>query len=29
MEKEVHFYAAKLLNEGKVAEAWQVLLATN
>jgi flavin reductase (DIM6/NTAB) family NADH-FMN oxidoreductase RutF len=28
MEKEAHFYAAKLLNEGKVAEAWQVLLAT-
>ncbi len=26
MEKEVHRYAAKLLNEGKVAEAWQVLL---
>jgi len=26
MEKEVHLYAAKLLNEGKVAEAWQVLL---
>lgn len=26
MEKEVHQYAAKLLNEGKVAEAWQVLL---
>jgi flavin reductase (DIM6/NTAB) family NADH-FMN oxidoreductase RutF len=28
MEKEAHFYAAKLLDEGKVAEAWQVLLAT-
>lgn len=26
MEKEVHLYAAKLLNQGKVAEAWQVLL---
>jgi flavin reductase (DIM6/NTAB) family NADH-FMN oxidoreductase RutF len=26
MEKETHSYAAKLLNEGKVAEAWQVLL---
>jgi flavin reductase (DIM6/NTAB) family NADH-FMN oxidoreductase RutF len=29
MEKELHSYAAKLLNEGKVTEAWQVLLATN
>jgi hypothetical protein len=28
MEKEVHQYAAKLLDEGKVAEAWQVLLAS-
>jgi flavin reductase (DIM6/NTAB) family NADH-FMN oxidoreductase RutF len=28
MEKEAHLYAAKLLNEGKVDEAWQVLLAT-
>ena len=27
MEKEIHLYAAKLLNEGKVHEAWQVLLA--
>ncbi len=27
MEKELHSYAAKLLNDGKVAEAWQVLLA--
>ena len=27
MEKEVHSYAAKLLNENKVHEAWQVLLA--
>lgn len=27
MEKELHIYAAKLLNEGKVQEAWQVLLA--
>jgi flavin reductase (DIM6/NTAB) family NADH-FMN oxidoreductase RutF len=27
MEKEVHTYAAKLLDENKVAEAWQVLLA--
>jgi flavin reductase (DIM6/NTAB) family NADH-FMN oxidoreductase RutF len=26
MEKEIHLYAAKLLNEGKVADAWQVLL---
>jgi flavin reductase (DIM6/NTAB) family NADH-FMN oxidoreductase RutF len=29
MEKELHDYAKKLLNEGKVKEAWQVLLATN
>src|SRR5215204_906794 len=28
MEKELHLYAAKLLDEKKVAEAWQVLLAT-
>ena len=27
MEKELHLYAARLLNEGKVKEAWQVLLA--
>lgn len=27
MEKELHSYAAELLNEGKVSEAWQVLLA--
>jgi flavin reductase (DIM6/NTAB) family NADH-FMN oxidoreductase RutF len=27
MEKELHLYAADLLNEGKVKEAWQVLLA--
>jgi flavin reductase (DIM6/NTAB) family NADH-FMN oxidoreductase RutF len=26
MEKEIHTYAAKLLNENKVDEAWQVLL---
>jgi flavin reductase (DIM6/NTAB) family NADH-FMN oxidoreductase RutF len=26
MEKEIHQYAAKLINEGKVNEAWQVLL---
>lgn len=26
MEKELHLYAAELLNEGKVNEAWQVLL---
>lgn len=26
MEKELHVYAKKLLDEGKVAEAWQVLL---
>lgn len=29
MEKEVHLYAAKLLDEGKVEEAWQVLLASD
>ena len=28
MEKEIHLYAAKLLNDGKVTEAWQVLLAS-
>jgi hypothetical protein len=27
MEKELHDYAKKLLNEGKLREAWQVLLA--
>jgi flavin reductase (DIM6/NTAB) family NADH-FMN oxidoreductase RutF len=27
MEKELHLYAAELLDEGKVSEAWQVLLA--
>jgi flavin reductase (DIM6/NTAB) family NADH-FMN oxidoreductase RutF len=27
MEKELHLYAAELLNQGKVNEAWQVLLA--
>jgi len=27
MEKEIHSYAAKLLDEGKVEETWQVLLA--
>lgn len=27
MEAEIHRYAARLLDEGKVAEAWQVLLA--
>jgi flavin reductase (DIM6/NTAB) family NADH-FMN oxidoreductase RutF len=27
MERELHNYAAELLDEGKVAEAWQVLLA--
>ena len=27
MEKELHLYAAGLLNEGKVKDAWQVLLA--
>jgi flavin reductase (DIM6/NTAB) family NADH-FMN oxidoreductase RutF len=29
MEKELHTYAKKLLGEGKVKEAWQVLLALN
>jgi hypothetical protein len=27
MEKELHRYAGKLLDSGKVDEAWQVLLA--
>jgi hypothetical protein len=27
MEREVHSYAAKLLDENKIQEAWQVLLA--
>jgi hypothetical protein len=27
MERELHHYAAKLLNQNKVTEAWQVLLA--
>jgi len=27
MEKELHLYAKKLLDSGKVNEAWQVLLA--
>jgi hypothetical protein len=29
MENELHHYALKLLNEGKVTEAWQVLLASD
>lgn len=29
MEKELHSYAKKLLRQGKVAEAWQVLLSLN
>ncbi|WP_343700745.1 flavin reductase family protein [Chitinophaga sp.] len=29
MEKELHLYAKQLLEQGKVAEAWQVLLAGN
>jgi flavin reductase (DIM6/NTAB) family NADH-FMN oxidoreductase RutF len=29
MEKELHVYAAQLLEEGRVYEAWQVLLAMN
>ncbi len=29
MEKELHLHAKKLLNEGKVKEAWQILLATS
>jgi flavin reductase (DIM6/NTAB) family NADH-FMN oxidoreductase RutF len=28
MENEIHLYAKELLNEGKVTEAWQVLLST-
>jgi hypothetical protein len=28
MENEIHLYAKELLNEGKVSEAWQVLLST-
>jgi len=28
MEKELHQYAARLLNDGKLTEAWQVLLAS-
>lgn len=28
MEKEIHLYAARLLDEGKVQDAWQVLLAS-
>jgi hypothetical protein len=26
MEKELHLYASELLGEGKVSEAWQILL---
>lgn len=29
MENELHYYAQKLLNVGKLYEAWQVLLALN
>jgi flavin reductase (DIM6/NTAB) family NADH-FMN oxidoreductase RutF len=29
MEKEIHSYAARLLNNGKLEEAWQVLLSLN
>jgi hypothetical protein len=29
MEKELHSYAARLLDEGKINAAWQVLLALN
>jgi flavin reductase (DIM6/NTAB) family NADH-FMN oxidoreductase RutF len=29
MEKELHRYAATLLNDGKITEAWQILLALN
>jgi hypothetical protein len=29
MEKELHTYAKQLLDQGKVQEAWQILLATN
>jgi hypothetical protein len=28
MENEIHLYARELLNDGKVSEAWQVLLST-
>jgi hypothetical protein len=28
MESEIHSYAKELLKEGKVPEAWQVLLST-
>ena len=28
MERELHSYAKKLLQEGKVKEAWQILLAS-
>ena len=26
MEKELHLYAAELLNNGKISDAWQVIL---
>ncbi|MGC4035618.1 MAG: hypothetical protein QM764_06620 [Chitinophagaceae bacterium] len=29
MEKELHLYAKKLLGQGKIDDAWQVLLAGN
>jgi hypothetical protein len=29
MENEIHLYAKELLDEGKVADAWQVLLSTS
>jgi hypothetical protein len=29
MEREIHIYAKKLLDENKITEAWQVLLAVN
>ena len=29
MEKELHAYAKELLDEGKIREAWQVLLAVS
>ena len=29
MDTEIHRYASELLNEGKVDEAWQVLLSTD
>ncbi len=29
MDSEIHKYAAELLGQGKVTEAWQVLLTTN